>query len=218
MPPTWIWQQPDWPRFRWDQARLASALSQARLSQGKVLGAARLLDADLTREAMASILVEDGLTTSAIEGERLDPASLRSSVARRLGLPTAALPVPPRAVDGLIDVLLDATQQHGLPLTRERLCVLHAVNVFGAMPIWRPAVGWVSRAQPSFQALTVLPMLGFVPQPSLRGVLAQSLERGNEYGRNDDEGPRRHGPPAGPSTSSRLVVQWRCRSEAIAIS
>jgi Fic family protein len=69
------------------------------LSQGKVLGAARLLDADLTREAMASILVEDGLTTSAIEGERLDPASVRSSVARRLGLPTAGLPVPPRAVD-----------------------------------------------------------------------------------------------------------------------
>jgi Fic family protein len=102
------------------------ALSRARLSQGKVLGAARLLDADLTREAMASILVEDGLTTSAIEGERLDPASVRSSVARRLGLPTAGLPVPHRAVDGLIDVLLDATQQHGQPLTRERLCGWHA--------------------------------------------------------------------------------------------
>jgi Fic family protein len=56
--PTWIWQQPDWPRFRWDEARLAAGLSRARLSQGKALGAARLLDPDLTREALAAILVE----------------------------------------------------------------------------------------------------------------------------------------------------------------
>jgi hypothetical protein len=86
------------------------------------------------------------------------------------------------------------------------------VKVFGAMPIWRPAVGWVELAKPSVQALTVLPMLGFVPQPSLRGFLHSlssvgtrgatlqrrvsgrwsglgripTLERGYEYGRNDD--------------------------------
>jgi len=120
-PPTWIWQQPDWPRFRWDEATLASPLSRARLAQGKALGAVRLLDADLTRETVATILVEDGLTTSAIEGERLDPSSVRSSVARRLGLPTAGLPTPPRAVDGLIDVLLDATRCYDRPLTIERL-------------------------------------------------------------------------------------------------
>jgi Fic family protein len=120
--PTWIWQQPDWPGFRWDQARLAPLLARARLGQGKVLGAARLLDTDLTREAVAAILVEDGVTTSAIEGERLDPAAVRSSVARRLGLPTAGLPAPSRAVDGLIDVLLDATRHHNRPLTLERLC------------------------------------------------------------------------------------------------
>ncbi|WP_058555920.1 Fic family protein [Thiohalocapsa sp. ML1] len=120
--PTWIWQQPDWPRFRWDDARLAPLLARARLSQGKVLGAARLLDTDLTREAVAAILVEDGVTTSAIEGERLDPAAVRSSVARRLGLPTAGPPTPSRAVDGLIDVLLDATRHHDQPLTVERLC------------------------------------------------------------------------------------------------
>jgi len=120
-PLAWIWQQPDWPRFRWDEARLAPLLSRARLAQGKVLGAARLLDANLTREAVAAILVEDGLTTSAIEGERLDLDALRSSVARRLGLPTAGLPTPPRAVDGLIDVLLDATRRHDASLTAKRL-------------------------------------------------------------------------------------------------
>jgi Fic family protein len=121
-PPTWIWQQPDWPDFGWDDARLAPLHSRARLAQGKVLGAARMLDANLTREAVAAILVEDGLTTSAIEGERLDLDAVRSSVARHLGLPSAGLAKPPRAVDGLIDVLLDATQHHEQPLTAKRLC------------------------------------------------------------------------------------------------
>jgi Fic family protein len=120
-PPTWIWQQPDWPRFRWDEARLAQPLSRARLAQGKALGAARFLDSNLTREAVAAILVEEGLTTSAIEGERLDPVSVRSSVSRRLGLPTAGLPAPPRAVDGLIDVLLDATRHYERSVTTDRL-------------------------------------------------------------------------------------------------
>jgi len=117
----WIWQQSDWPKFRWDQAALASRLARARMAQGKVLGAAQVLDANLTLEAVAAILVEDGLTTSAIEGERLDLDAVRSSVARHLGLPTAGLPVPPRAVDGLIEVLLDATRDFASPLTTVRL-------------------------------------------------------------------------------------------------
>ena len=120
-PLDWIWQQPDWPGFHWDVARLALPLAHARLAQGKVLGAARLLDVNLTLEAVAAILVEDGVTTSAIEGERLDVDAVRSSVARHLGLPTAGLPAPPRAVDGLIDVLLDATRHHDAALTLERL-------------------------------------------------------------------------------------------------
>jgi Fic family protein len=61
-------------------------IASARFSQGKALGAARFLDRNLTQEAVAAILVEDGLTTSAIEGKRLDPAAVRSSVARQLGL------------------------------------------------------------------------------------------------------------------------------------
>lgn len=125
-PRTWIWQQSDWPRFRWDSARLASVHSSARLAQGKVLGAMRLLDPTLTLEAIAAVLSEDGLTTSAIEGERLDLDAVRSSVARHLGLPAAGLPVPPRTVDGLIDVLLDATRNHHKPLTVRRLFGWHA--------------------------------------------------------------------------------------------
>ena len=88
-PHVWIWQQPDWPRFRWDQGALAPVLARARLAQGKVLGAMRSLDPNLTLEAVAAIIVEDGVTTSAIEGERLDLDAVRSSVARHLGLSTA---------------------------------------------------------------------------------------------------------------------------------
>lgn len=122
----WIWQRPEWPRMHWDQGALAPLLARARLAQGKALGVTRLLDAGLTIEAAAAILVEDGLTTSAIEGERLDLDAVRSSVARHLGLPTAGLPAPPRAVDGLIEVLLDATRRHDKPLTAERLFGWHA--------------------------------------------------------------------------------------------
>lgn len=89
-PQTWIWQQADWPQFRWSEASLSPLLAQARLAQGKVHGAARLLDNSLSLEAVASILVEDGLTTSAIEGERLDVDAVRSSSRAILGCPPPA--------------------------------------------------------------------------------------------------------------------------------
>jgi len=117
----WIWQQADWPRFLWDTGALAPALASARLAQGKVLGATRLLDAKLSLEAIAAILAENGAATSAIEGERLDLDAVRSSVARHLGLPSAGLPDPPRAVDGLVEVLLDAARHFDSPLTAQRL-------------------------------------------------------------------------------------------------
>lgn len=126
MPREWIWQQADWPHFRWDAGSLSLALARARLAQGKALGSSRVLAEELTLEAMVTILVEEGVTTSAIEGEHLELDAVRSSVARHLGLPTAGLPVPSRGVDGLIDVLLDATQHHDLALTIDRLKGWHA--------------------------------------------------------------------------------------------
>jgi Fic family protein len=118
---------------------LSPALSRARLAQGKVLGMGWMLEATLTMEAVAAILVQEGLTTSAIEGEQLDPDSVRSSVAKHLGLPTAGLPTPPRDVDGLVDVLLDATRYFEAPLSRERLEAWHAAlfptGYSGLLPI-----------------------------------------------------------------------------------
>lgn len=120
--PQWIWEQPGWPEFRWQDAAVGAALARARLAQGKIQGAASLLDQTLSLEAAAQVLAEDGLQTSAIEVEKLDMDAVRSSVARHLGLPTAGLPPPPRSVDGLIEVLLNATRNFGQPLTVRRLC------------------------------------------------------------------------------------------------
>src|SRR5580658_9867962 len=117
----WIWQRHDWPQFRWDSARLAQPLATARKAQGELTGMARLLDPDSDLHAQLEVLTSEGVATSAIEGERFDPNALRSSLARRLGLPTAGLPAPPRSVEGLVDVLLDATQKLDKPLTQKML-------------------------------------------------------------------------------------------------
>ena len=117
----WIWQRHDWPQFRWDSARLAQPLAAARKAQGELTGMARLLDPDSDLHAQLEMLTSEGVATSAIEGERFDPNALRGSLARRLGLPTADLPTPPRAVEGLVDVLLDATQKLDKPLTQRML-------------------------------------------------------------------------------------------------
>jgi Fic family protein len=117
----WIWQDPRWPRFTWDASLLSAALSRSRRAQGELAGAAQLLDPKLDLSAQLEVLTLEGLTTSAIEGEKLNPDALRSSIARRLGLSTAGLPRPSRAVDGLVEVLLDATQRFDQPCTLKRL-------------------------------------------------------------------------------------------------
>lgn len=120
-PPKWIWQRPEWPKFSWNAATLAIPLGRARRAQGELFGIARLLDPQLDLQTRAELLIIEGLMTSAIEGEKLDPAGVRSSIAARLGLPTAGLTAPSRAVEGLVEVMLDATQHHEKLLTLKRL-------------------------------------------------------------------------------------------------
>jgi Fic family protein len=96
----WIWEHPDWPAFSWDAGALSTPLAAARRAQGEVAGMGKLLDADADLQAQLEVLIKEGLATSAIEGEKLDPNSLRSSLARRLGLPTAGLPPATRSVEG----------------------------------------------------------------------------------------------------------------------
>ena len=117
----WIWQRADWPDFHWDAARLTQTLAAARRAQGEITGMARLLDSDSDLYTQLEILTSEGVATSAIEGERFDPHALRSSLARRLGLPTVGLPSPPRSVEGLVEVLLAATDRLNKPLTQSML-------------------------------------------------------------------------------------------------
>ncbi|MFC4310942.1 Fic family protein [Steroidobacter flavus] len=119
----WVWQQADWPAWRFDAATLAAALASARKAQGEAVGRAQLLTSSLDTRAQAELLVLEGFNTSAIEGEQLNVEALRSSIARRLGIPlesNKAGPTP-RAVEGLIDVLQDATRNYEKPLALDQL-------------------------------------------------------------------------------------------------
>ena len=117
---TYIWQKNEWPSFRWDTNILLSPLGECRLQQGKLISKVESLGLNLDQQAQAEILVEETIKTAAIEDEQLDVRSVRSSVARRLGLPSAGMPVD-RRIDDLVSVLLDATQNYDNPLTDERL-------------------------------------------------------------------------------------------------
>jgi Fic family protein len=119
--PHWIWQRAGWPKFTWDAAHLSTLLGAVRRAQGELIGIARLMDTKASLATQFEVLTLEGLKTSAIEGEILNMGTLRSSLARRLGLPTAGLPRPERAVDGLVEMLLDATQRYREPLSLKRL-------------------------------------------------------------------------------------------------
>jgi len=122
----YVWQQPDWPAWRFDLAALAEPMAAASRAQGGLLG--RLADASpaLRAQASAAALTEDVVQTSAIEGEMLDVASVRSSVARRLGVEAGALAPADRRVEGMVEMALDATGDAWSPVTLPRLFGWHA--------------------------------------------------------------------------------------------
>lgn len=117
----YIWQNKLWPKLTWDSSVLLSLLGRARLLQGNLLGRVKRLGFELGKEAQADILTEEAIKTAAIEGERLNPQMVRSSVARHLGLREAGLIPASRSVDGLVEVILDATQKYDKPLSTVRL-------------------------------------------------------------------------------------------------
>ena len=122
----YIHLEPDWPRFTWEEASLSPLLPGVRHKQGRLLGKMEALGFDLRTEANLVMLTGEVVKSSAIEGEELDPEEVRSSIARRLGLDAAGLPAASRDVEGIVEMMLDATRSFEAPLTRERLFDWHA--------------------------------------------------------------------------------------------
>ena len=124
--PRYIWQLPDWPNLTCDVAALAAPLAQVHRAQGQLMGRMAELGMAQREQATLQVLTQEVIKTSEIEGERLSLDAVRSSIARRLGLDIGALAPSDRKVDGVVDVVLDATGHFDQPLTAERLFGWHA--------------------------------------------------------------------------------------------
>jgi len=122
----YIHERPDWPNFTWDAQALAKPLAEARHRQGRLLGRMEALGFDLQTEATLRTLTADVVKSSAIEGENLNADEVRSSIARRLGIDVGGYIPVGRDVDGIVEMMLDATQNYQLPLTTDRLFGWHA--------------------------------------------------------------------------------------------
>ncbi len=124
--PKYIHERPEWPKFRWNQEGLAKQLAAVRHRQGRLIGHMQALGFPLKEEAVLKILTEDVLKSSEIEGEILDRDQVRSSIARSLGMEAVALAPADRDVEGVVEMMLDATQKFKERLTAERLFGWHA--------------------------------------------------------------------------------------------
>lgn len=122
----YIHELKDWPNFTWDHELLLSPLAIVRHMQGKLIGKMSALGFILQKEALLETLTLDVLKSTEIEGEFLDPDQVRSSIARHLGMDISGLVPSDRHVDGVVEMMLDATQQNEKPLTKERLFDWHA--------------------------------------------------------------------------------------------
>ena len=122
----YIHEEPDWPHLRWQPEGLVKQLAMVRHQQGRLLGRMEALGFDLCQEAVLDTLTEDVVKSSEIEGEELDAEQVRSSVARRLGMDIGGLLQVDRNVEGIVELMLDATEHYDKPLTEERLFDWHA--------------------------------------------------------------------------------------------
>jgi Fic family protein len=122
----WIFEHQQWPNFTWDEKIFSHQLADIRYRQGRLLGKMENLGFELKREASLKTLTNDVLKSTAIEGEYLNHDEVRSSIARRLGLDISGLIPSSRHVEGVVEMMLDATQMFYKPLEKERLFSWHA--------------------------------------------------------------------------------------------
>jgi Fic family protein len=122
----YIYEYPNWPDFSWDYKALNFIFGEVRLMQGKIIGQMNALGFAAKAEAQLTALTLDVVKSSEIEGESLNYEQVRSSIARRLGINTAGLVPSSRHIEGIVEMMLDATQRQQLPLTEQRLFGWHA--------------------------------------------------------------------------------------------
>lgn len=122
----YIHERPDWPKFHWDQERLATILASVRHRQGRFIGHMEALGFPLQQEAVLQTLTEDVVNSSEIEGDTLDASQVRSSIARRLGMDVGGVQAADRHVEGVVEMMLDATRRYDQPLSEDRLFAWHA--------------------------------------------------------------------------------------------
>jgi len=136
----WIWQQTEWPNFNWDKNIIEPMVRQTRLNQGILLGK-MLSQARDQKESMLDTLLANIVYSSAIEGEKLNAFSVRSSLANKLGL-TEERPFPTtEQTDGLADIMVDAVDNHNMPLTLERILHWHERLFPSGYTMFNPVVG-----------------------------------------------------------------------------
>jgi len=122
----YLYNQDAWPKFAWSRERLSDQLARVRHRQGRLIGHMQGLGLSFRNEAALQNLTDDVVKSSEIEGEKLDKEQVRSSIARRLGLDIGTLTPADRHVDGVVEMMLDATQHYARPLTEDRLFAWHA--------------------------------------------------------------------------------------------
>lgn len=122
----YLHQLKNWTNFTWDHALVEPLLASLRFEQGRLLGRMQALGFEMQLQAELEAVALDAVKSSEIEGERLDVAQVRSSLAQRLGLPTAGLPPSSRQVDAVVELLLDASRNYQEAVTESRLCAWQA--------------------------------------------------------------------------------------------
>lgn len=153
---SYIHEATEWPHFRWNDERLAPRLAEVRHRQGRLIGRMESLGFDLRAEANLQTLTEEVIKSSEIEGEVLDRDQVRSSLARRLGMDIGGLIPADRNVEGVVEMMLDATQNYAAPLTADRLSAWHsALFPTGRSGMTRITVGaWRTEASGPMQVVS----------------------------------------------------------------
>lgn len=151
----YIWQQPTWPHFTWDNAAITPLLAEVHRLEGRLQGVMSGLGFDVQCNTSLDVLTDDVVRSSEIEGEQLDNSRVRSSIARHLGLSTEGMPHPDHYTEGIVQVMMDANNNSHLPLTHERLYDWHAALFpTGRSGIYHIRVGAYRQGQEPMQVVS----------------------------------------------------------------